>query len=97
MQYTSSRRGSEVRPSAWKGHADPDGTETVTAWVCVEGCPVAALDAQSGVLKSGVAVRHRGVKSVGYGGKLGLLQPGTPDSGFGDTGGASRFFKQVKP
>jgi len=81
------------------GYSDPDGTETVTAWTCVEGCPVAALDAQSGFLVA------RGNKtSMGHG----------PGSGSGVTGwgkgradapprldlndgggGASRFFKQV--
>lgn len=35
------------------GYADEDGTETVEAWDCAPGCPVAALDAQTGVLKSG--------------------------------------------
>ncbi len=34
-------------------YADPDGTETVEAWDCVDGCPVADLDEQSGILKSG--------------------------------------------
>lgn len=29
------------------GYRDPDGTETVEAWECAPGCPVAALDAQS--------------------------------------------------
>ena len=99
MQYTSSRRGSEVRPSAWKGHADPDGTETVAAWTCAEGCPVASLDGQSGFL-----VERGNKTSMGHG----------PGSGSGVTGwgkgradapprldlndgggGASRFFKQV--
>lgn len=32
---------------------NPDGTETVPAYECTEGCAVAALDEQSGVLKSG--------------------------------------------
>lgn len=30
------------------GFASPDGTETVPAYACVPGCPVAELDAQSG-------------------------------------------------
>jgi hypothetical protein len=30
------------------GYANADGKETVAAWSCVEGCPVAALDEQSG-------------------------------------------------
>lgn len=29
-------------------HSDPDGTETIAAWTCAPGCPVAALDQQSG-------------------------------------------------
>jgi hypothetical protein len=49
----------------WKssGRAVGSTTETIANWVCVEGCPVRALDVQSG---------------------------------FADTGGASRFFKQAK-
>lgn len=35
------------------GYADADGLETVEAWECVEGCPVAALDSQAGERKSG--------------------------------------------
>ena len=74
------------------GHADPDGTETVAAWVCVEGCPVAALDAQSGNVKG--AVSNGKKAGTGYKGEF-RGQEQTP--GYGDTGGASRFFKQVKP
>lgn len=77
-----------------------DGTETVTAWTCEPGCPVAGLDAQSGVQKSGVAVqRHGGGQKIGNIVYRGSAR--TPnklvrdDAGFGDTGGASRFFKQV--
>jgi site-specific DNA-methyltransferase (adenine-specific) len=35
------------------GYADPDGTETVDAWECVEGCPVAIVGEASGERKSG--------------------------------------------
>ena len=78
------------------GHADPDGTETVAAWVCVEGCPVAALDAQSGVSKptGGRTVTRSGGGNVGSG-KVSEKSWSNNDPGFGDTGGASRFFKQV--
>lgn len=31
-----------------RGFADADGTETIDAWECVEGCPVAMMDAQGG-------------------------------------------------
>jgi len=47
-------------PSAFTGpetspvhHAEEDGTETVEVWNCVEGCPVLALETQTGLLKSG--------------------------------------------
>lgn len=75
-------------------YADEDGTETVTAWNCAEGCPVAELDRQAG--KLGITtVNHKAqdydsnVKS-GLGGMAGQL------SGYGDTGGASRFFYTAK-
>ena len=76
-------------------YVSEDGTKTVAAWTCAEGCPVAALDAQSGVTKDGVAVRHNGV-SGGSGTSIVRAKPvGTPDIGYGGAGGASRFFKQV--
>ncbi len=70
------------------GHADPDGTELVEAWRCVEGCPVAELDRQSGDRPSGS--RAEGVrKGLGYG--------STTDGDGGpaldaSSGPASRFF-----
>ena len=73
---------------------DADGLETVTSWECASGCPVAALDTQTGDLapQGGQKKQDTGDKSffsTGYG--------GAPDSTFyGDKGGASRFFKQVK-
>ncbi len=72
------------------------GTETVPAWVCAEGCPVAGLDAQSGVTKStgGRTVTRSGGGNVGSG-KTSEKSWSNDDPGFGDTGGASRFFKQV--
>ena len=82
--------------SGMAGYSDPDGTETVTAWTCTEGCPVAALDAQSGELTSGSWNGHRNKAKT----KPGIYAPfvlrdevGTQ----GNKGGASRFFKQVKP
>ena len=67
------------------GYADADGTETVAAYDCAPGCPVAALDEQSGV-------------STSTGGKFSgtnahnnrPVEINRPT----DTGGASRFFKQ---
>ena len=77
-------------------YVDSDGKETVANWVCEPGCPVERLDEQSGVTKStggrignaqGVYT-NQGRTGWGTGHEAG-------DPGFGDTGGASRFYKQV--
>jgi site-specific DNA-methyltransferase (adenine-specific) len=54
---------------------------------CVNGCPVAELDAQSGALRARGNVTPTG----GGGGMYGHL-PTVVDHGPGDSGGASRFF-----
>ena len=42
-------RSEQVRPNAWVSPStNEDGTETVERWACVEGCPVAAIEAQAG-------------------------------------------------
>jgi DNA modification methylase len=57
----------------------------------------AALDEMSGERPAGIAVRRNGVtNAIAYGGNIGRLPPGTPDMGYGDTGGASRFFYCAK-
>lgn len=45
-QYSSSKRNREVRPHAWKGHADEDGKESIPQWECQPNCPATALDKQ---------------------------------------------------
>jgi hypothetical protein len=80
-----------------RDYADADGRETVEAgaWACVPGCPVADLDAQSGVLRARGNVTP---KDHGANYAASSYQFGGRESGFaGDTGGASRFYKQVKP
>lgn len=37
----------------WKAHGDADGMETVQAWDCAPGCPVAELDRQRGKMSTG--------------------------------------------
>jgi len=71
-----------------------DGKETVESWDCVEGCPVSALDDQSGILKSGSGDKNSGGNksngmTLGHG-----LGKGVGIGG--DQGGASRFFKVVQ-
>lgn len=93
--------GGWVRDARWRrnGYTDEDGTETVAHWDCVDGCPVAALNEQSGVKKSGVAVqRHGGGQRIHGGLEYMRLYPTIyrDDVGYGDTGGASRFFHQFQ-
>lgn len=83
------------------GYGDADGTETVPAWECVEGCPVGLLDGQVGPLTSGPpAVRREsgadrsGNTGAAYGAES--RPAGSRMVGYGDTGGASRFFYQAK-
>ena len=72
------------------------GEEEVLNWECESGCPVPLLDEQVGHQKSGTSVRRHGVsESFLYGDGMGFCPPGTPDMGYEDEGGVSRFFKQV--
>ena len=80
--------------TSFSSFGDEDGTEEVPNWICEQECPVALLDAQSGVLKSGSVKEHH-MRN----GKKGIFDDGLkpmPLMGYGDTGGASRFFKQVQ-
>lgn len=73
-------------------YADAEGRETVEAWECVEGCPVAELDAQSGERTSGSSTGHRNVpKTLNTYGRF-ELRDEKPRQG--DTGTASRYFPQ---
>lgn len=64
--------------------------ETITAWECAAGCPVAELDQQSGVSVSrsgGVSTRALGIMNDD------AWKPADmPRTGHADAGGASRFF-----
>jgi hypothetical protein len=66
-------------------------------WGCQSGCPVDELNRQSGHSQSsgGRIGNKDGGLIYGNGkGLIGKFSSGNP--GFGDTGGASRYFKQVK-
>jgi hypothetical protein len=72
--------------------AGVDGKETVENWECVDGCPVKILDGQSGILHG------RGNEIKAPSPSKGIYSPGklVKNSGYiSDTGGASRFFKQI--
>jgi len=95
--------GGDKKSDGWVGdHVDDNGMETVDAWECSEGCPMLDLDGQSGVtLSSGGRTANISKGQRIYGGGRGLGQDLTPDEvrgdpGYGDVGGASRFFKQIQ-
>lgn len=74
------------------GHGDADGNETIANWVCKAGCPVRVLDEDAGIRPSW-GITHQPTRS-GYdyrsvedGGTHAYREP--------DTGGASRYFKQI--
>lgn len=71
-------------------YADEDGTETIEAWRCVDGCPVAEIDRQSGESQSRIGGPRVGLPGDGWG----MTSVGTE---YEDEGGASRFFYVAKP
>jgi hypothetical protein len=79
------------RREAWAGHADAEGKETIAVWRCQSFCPVAVLDALSGDLPAGVAVRRRSGGNT-FGGST--PKPAMADMTYGDSGGASKFYPQ---
>lgn len=84
--------------SATPCHADPDGTETVPAYECEPGCPVAELDRQSGTASPKAA---RTARKGGNGGTLGAFAGSSADA-IGTWpedpgGGASRFYATFEP
>lgn len=85
------------------GYVGEDGTETVAAWECVEGCPAAALDAQSGNRKStlaGLADPNEVHEHPGHDTTSESMWFGKDRTFLGkvyaDQGGASRFYPQFE-
>lgn len=85
--------GSESQENVARGHRDADGLETVEAWECEPGCPVAELDRQSGTLQSGFMAAGTQREGRGYRGGLGAE---VRNDTHGDQGGASRFFQTFR-
>ena len=77
------------------GYGGDDRRETISAWDCDPGCPVLAMDEQSGVALS---ARPFIRATDASGGLLGRPKPsGSVMRGYTDTGGVSRFFKVIEP
>lgn len=100
------RRNAPMGENGIYGHGDlkgskltcyvaEDGTEVVEAWECAPDCPVADIDRQSGVTVSTGGRAYQNTNDM-YSGGWSHTGRGLPvDPGFGDVGGASRYFKQV--
>lgn len=76
-------------------YTDPDGMETIEAYECHESCPIAELDRQSGVRKSGAKHPYpdKRYQTNTYGlGRTSGIQTYEPNEG-----GASRYFSQFSP
>lgn len=91
------RPGGFADVGAESGDGEPNapvyGDEEVVEWDCAPGCPVAALDAQTGNLQSGFMAAGTQREGIGYRGRLGTQ---VANDTYGDAGGASRFFYCAK-
>lgn len=81
-----------------QSYANEDGTETVEAWDCAPGCPVAELDAQSGNRPSTLTGRaDPNEQHENPGDNHGASTFGGGNSKvYADEGGASRFYPQFE-
>ena len=87
--------------SGLAGFVSEDGTEEVDDWSCHDSCVIQALDEMTGRLTSGSGAikkssssTYLGNRGSAYGQESRPL--GTKMISYADTGGASRFFKQVR-
>jgi hypothetical protein len=79
-------------------YAGDDGLEETVAWVCTDDCPVKSVDDCSGDLSvCGGQKRKWCTPSSPPTEAEGGFKLGAPGTIYDDTGGASRFFKQVRP
>lgn len=95
--YTYGGRTYEVEgfmPSCKPKAPSNRGREKVESWQCTSTCLVRALDAQSGLLRSGYMAA--GVPYTNNSQTYGQPSGSTQTDTYGDEGGASRFFRQVK-
>ena len=93
-----------IRPTGAtrRGYSDDEGLETVDTWDCSPGCSVTVLDAQSGVGGSGTGMTRKArpgaqpfAVSKGWNQHNMTRDGQTAPEDYGDSGGVSRFFKQV--
>ena len=88
--------GGWVKSNRPIGYADEDGLETIDEWDCEPGCPVAEIGFQSGRSASPTTSRPKTTGTdFGLVNDDGWQPSGCTIYGYGDEGGASRFFKRV--
>jgi len=80
-------------------YRDQDGMELVEAYLCADDCPIAELDRQSGVRKSGGGVKAKAGSSIGFlrGEDAYHFRHDNPTSYEPSEGGASRYFQHFPP
>lgn len=76
------------------GYADDDGKEVVPSWACKPGCPVAALDEQSGLVPTGTWNRQTDTAHP-FGDAQGTPYETWQEAPKEAPSGASRYFKVV--
>lgn len=81
--------------TSFDAYGDADGMETVENWACISGCPIRTLDEQSGVSQSAGGRSYQNTNQM-YAGGWAADNGSKMDPGFGDIGGASRFFYTAK-
>ena len=83
--------GGVVKPNS--GYSDEEGNETIEDWQCVEDCPIRLMDEQSGDRPAGAWNRTAGARPFNNDGRDTEYHEWQKIE---DSGGASRFFKQVR-
>lgn len=96
--YPASRGGGGLGTSGHKGQPNLEersvGKEGVASWVCHSGCPVAALDEQSGLVQTGTWNRQTDTAHP-FGDAKNTPYETWQESPKEAPGGASRYFKVV--
>jgi hypothetical protein len=87
-KYSGAAGIGDYTGDTFDGFANPDGTEAIEAWECVESCPVRVMDEQSGRTPS----NYRKNKGTAKGNYWPMPNGNVGEGGQKDTGGASRFY-----
>jgi len=84
------------RPTEIQRNRDAEGNETIEDWECAPGCPVGALNEQSGDMPPSFRKARTGTSTTNNS-MAGFLKNDGAPFGHLDSGGASRFFHNFEP